>query len=158
MQLQLRLEILSQHHAHIHPAQRIRRQHHATDAEPCPHCSAARWVAATDENLGGVDHPIGISPEHHIQAYAPEHAGSHASGARPTCSVQDLDHDAVIGGRHGVGVTDYRFRPGRLEQHRTPAGTQQDAGRDQCEAEGVTARLFQNRKVGSGMGHPERTR
>jgi hypothetical protein len=50
------------------------------------------------------------------------------------------------------------FRPGRLEQYRARAGTHQDAGCNQCEAEVVSARLFQNRKVGSGMGHPERTR
>jgi hypothetical protein len=64
----------------------------------------------------------------------------------------------MIGRGHCVGMTDDRFRPGRLKQDRASAGTQQDAGRDQCEAEVVPTRLFQNRKVGSGMGHPERTR
>jgi hypothetical protein len=158
VQLQPWLEILPHHHADIHPPQRITIEHDAAHAEARTHCSSARWVPTTDENLSGVHHPIGVSEGHYIQPLPPEHAGSHASGAWPAGCVQDLDQDAVIGGRHCVGTVDDLFRPGRLEQHRAPAGAQQDAGRDQCDAEVVAARLFQNRKVGSGMGHPERTR
>jgi hypothetical protein len=51
-----------------------------------------------------------------------------------------------------------RLGPGRLEQHGTNTSTEQDAARDQCKAETVPARLFQKRKVGSGMGHAERMR
>jgi hypothetical protein len=143
--LQPRLEILPQHHAHIYPPQRITIEHDAAYAKPSTHCCSAGWVPSTNEDLSGVDQTIGVSEEHHIQPLLSEHAGSHASGARPAGAVQDLDQDAAVGGRYCVGMTHGLFRPGRLKQHRAAAGTHQDAGRDQCEAEVVAARLFQNR-------------
>ncbi len=158
VQFQPRLEILPYHHAHIHPPQRVTLQHDAAHAEARTHCPSVRWVPTTDEDLSGIDQAIGVSEEHHIQPLMPEHAGRHASGARPAGSVQDLDQDAMVRGRHYIRMTHNPFRPGMLKQHRAAAGTDQDAGRNQCEAEVVAARLFQNRKVGSGMGHPERTR
>jgi hypothetical protein len=158
VQLQLRLEILPQEHTHIYPTQGITIQHDAAHAERRAHGPAVAWVTTADDDLSGIEGPIGVAERHDIQPLLPEHAGRHASGARPAASVENLDLHAMIGGRDRVGMTHDRFRPGRLKQHRARAGPDEDAGSDQCEADVAAVRLFQNRNVGSGMGHPERTK
>lgn len=158
VQLQPRLEILPQEHAHIYPTQGITIQHDTAHAERHAHGPAVAWVTTADDDLSGIEEPIGVAEKHDIQSLLPEHTGRHASRTRPAASVENLHLHAMIGGRYRGGMTHDRFRPGRLKQHRARAGTDQDAGSDQCEADVVAVRLFQNRNVGSGMGHPERTR
>jgi hypothetical protein len=158
VQLQPRLEILSQEHAHIYPTQGITIEHDMAHAERRPHGPAVAWVTPADDDLSGIEEPIGVAEKHDIQPLLPEQTGRHASRTRPAASVENLDLHAMVGGRNRVGMTHHRFRPGWLKQHCARASTHKDAGCDQCEAEAVAVRLFQNRNVGSGMGQPERTR
>jgi hypothetical protein len=156
--LELWPEVGPQQHAHVHPPQRVPVQYHSPDAQRCAHGSSTRQIAATHEDPGRVDHPIGVAEKHHIQPIASEYPSCYASGAGTTGSVQDLDLDPAIGERHCIRMSHDLLGPGLLKQHGTNTSTEQDAGRDQCEAKAVPARLFQKRKVGSGMGHAERMR
>ena len=157
MKLTLRLEILSQQHAHVYPAQSVGLNDNPPASERRSHDVAPRWISPAHDDPGRVGSLLSVTEEDHIETSPAEHPRGRAGRALPAAAVQHLDHDAALRRRDGVRMSGHLLAPGDgpAAEHRGEPGQQQD-GKDQREAEGAATRLFQKRNVGSGMGHRER--
>ena len=140
----------SQEHGHIHPEQRVDDYAHLLRPDRPGHSHRRRRITAPGQRLSGDDGLAHIPEVHHIEACLAQDPGRCPCQTTPSRTVQDLDQDVLtLGNRRrgsrlpAVGAAGERRRPCR-EGERQP----------RYSATGGTARLFQNRKVGSGIIQP----
>ena len=155
MQLQLRPEVLSQNHAHIHPAKRVGFNHHL----PCPergrHVARAIGISPAHNDSGRIGQRIGVAEKDHVQSLCPEYPGGGAGCSLSLSSVQHLDLQPAFRGRRRR-MSGRVIAPGGPKEE-TSSGRESNDRRSQRESAPVATRLFQNRSVGSRMGHPDLT-
>ena len=153
MHLRRRLVVLAQDDGQVHPSGRVGRPRRDADAEEARRASGSGAIAAADEQLGDRGRiALGISEEDDVEPAATQHPGRRPGEPCAARAVEHLDHEAIASTGNGIGVVGQRG--GRRPVLEREEG-EEDSRPDQGE---TTDRLFQNRTIGSGSGHPERAR
>jgi len=97
MHLQLRPEVLSQNHTHIHPPKRVGFDYHLPRPQRGSDVARALRVSPAHDDLGGIGQRIGVAEKDHIKAMAPEHPGGGTRRALSPGSVQHLNLHPALG-------------------------------------------------------------
>ena len=154
MHLRRRLVVRAQDDGQVHPPGRIGRPRRDADAEEARRAAGGGAVAAADEQLGDRGRlALGVPEEDDVEPAAAQHARRRPGEPRAARAVEHLDHEAVASTGNRIGVVGQRG--GRRPVLECEEGEEEDSRPDQGE---TTDRLFQNRTIGSGSGHPERAR
>jgi hypothetical protein len=157
MNLQLRPKILSQNHGDVDSTEGIHLDPDRAGSERGRHVAGADGVAPAGDDLGRARERIGIPQEHYVQAAATEHSGGRPRCALAPSSVEHLDGDSLTRcGHERRSRTRHRFGGGPEEE--SSAGSEQDQSSTYRKPAPVATRLFQKRRVGSRMGHPDSMR
>jgi len=148
------LEIRPQDDGQVHPPGRVGRPRRDADAEEARRATGGGAVAAAYEKLGNRGRiALRIAEEYDVEPAAAQHARRRPGQPRAARAVEYLDHQAVASAGNGIGVVGQRG--GRRPVLECEEGEEEDSRPDQGE---TTDRLFQNRTIGSGSGHPERAK
>ena len=153
MELASRLEISAEHDAHINTPERVARREHGLGADPerLGDRSTSVRFAATNEHPSSPDGRVGVVDVDDVDPLLSQHARSHTPQALPPGAVQHFDDDPALRRRQRVRMAGDMLAP-RLEQ-RNDTGTDHQQSQNQRDAAAAVTRLFQNRNVGSRIGH-----
>lgn len=149
-------EVVSQDHAHIHPPERIGLNHDLSRTQYARHGAGPVRVTPSNDHPGQTLSRVGVAEEDYVDAVRAQHSGSGSRHTLPAGAIQNLHYETTLHRRNGDGALHDRFALGQVE---VPAyrREQNDSGR-QREPEPAATKLFQNRTVGSRIGHPVLTR
>jgi hypothetical protein len=152
VQIQRRSEIVSQNDAHIHTPEGVCLDHDVTRAQHSRHCARPRRITSPDDYPSQDLSRVSVAQEHDIHSMRPEHSRSSAGDSLAASAVQNFHHKPAVYRRNGRGRCDCRLAP-TLEEERAHSDQQNDS-RCQREPGPAATKLFQNRTVGSRIGHP----
>jgi hypothetical protein len=152
MEVQNRPKVISQDHAHIHPAKCVCLDHNRSSTQYRRHRSCTGRIPAAHDDPCQALRGISVAKEDNIHTVGAEHPRCRPCHSLAASAVQHLNHQTSFDRRNGVGLTRFR-RSLRPEQEPAEPG-EQDERDNQGEPDPAATRLFQNRTVGSSIGHP----
>ena len=151
MQREPRVEVVSENDTDIDSTEGIDIYPKGAGTECRQDIFRALRITPADQHLSKLREGVGIAEKDHIEALAPQQPRSSTRSALAPGSVEHLDDNALR----------WRRRSWRGAGRRLAMRSQQQkqCRRHHCcryrEAAPVATRLFQNRAVGSGSGHPD---
>jgi hypothetical protein len=157
MNLQLGPKIFSQNYGDVDSAEGIDLDADGAGAKRSRDIASSDGVAPASDDLGGGRERVGIPQKHHVQPAAAQHPGSGPRRTLPSSPVEHFHGDSLARGRHERRSRSRRWL-GAGAKEKTPAGYEQNQSYTYREPAPVVTRLFQKRRVGSRMGHPDSTR
>ena len=146
-------EVFAENDCHIDAAERIGHDAYPAATQCGGDSAGAVRISSACQHLSQRRKRIGIAQEYHVEPLAAEKPGCRTRRALATSAVEHLHLHPLGGAYRRWG----RGRPCPLissEQQKSGAADQQ-GGAAQRKGAPVPARLFQNRVVGSSMGHPD---
>jgi len=86
----MRLEVLAQDHAHVHPPQCVALLCHEPASQRRRDIAGTLEITPAGNHSCGLRYRISIPEEHHIETTLPQHPGGRSSRTLTPGSIQDL--------------------------------------------------------------------